>query len=661
VWITRRDTAFRASDLRQLFAATPSLAQGAWTTGLACRHLPGVTLAALLSLLRLLPMGPLFAALPTPPPPLPPAPVLAPQPSPSQERIRTPRLGASLQGGLIEGSLIEINGQRQTARWLWSPPAPGQALSELWLPLEVLQGQLGITSQSRPDGSMKLEWFGTSLELPASSQRSLQDEVALPVGTLLQTAGARLTPQGSLLRIEMAPVPLLAVRSRELGAGRRVVLDLGAAALLYRSERQLILGVSSSPGQRQSLAALGFKAQQGPDGLRLTPPSDAPPHLLTLGGPARLVLDFADSGIAANANSEANAGSNTLPRPTFDPRLQALIGRGIELERSVSQVDGEPMLINSVRFDPRLTPVDLRPLTRADGMEGLSTLSQLAQGEQALIAINGGFFNRIKRLPLGALRDGGTWLSGPILNRGAVGWGASGLPSFGRLALQEWISDDQGQRLPVLNLNSGYVQRGLSRYTSSWGRTYRALSDGESGLLVQDNRVIQQLGAGAMADGIPLEAGTMLLVARGDSQLPWGPGSLLSLTSQPTNPLGLQPYVIGGGPLLLQDGQLVLNGASEGFSPGFLSQGAPRTVIGSDGQKLWLLTIQGVGNLGPTLLQTAQTLQRLGLRDALNLDGGSSTALVLGGVQTVKGRGVVAAVHNGLGLIPRVGSPLARP
>jgi hypothetical protein len=533
------------------------------------------------------------------------------------------------------------------------------------LPLEVLQGQLGITSQSRPDGSVKLDWFGTSLELPAGSQRSLEDEVALPVGKLLQAAGARLTPQGSLLRIEMAPVPLLAVRSRELGTGRRVVLDLGAAALLYRSERQLILGVISSPGQRQSLAALGLKAQQGPEGLRLTPPSDAPPHLLTLGGPARLVLDFADSGIAPNpsseASAEASAGGNDLARPTSDPRLQALIGRGIELERSVSQVDGEPMLINSVRFDPRLSALDLRPLTRADGMEGLSTLSQLAQGEQALIAINGGYFNRIKRLPLGALRDGGTWLSGPILNRGAVGWGASGLPSFGRLALQEWISDDQGQRLPVLNLNSGYVQRGLSRYTSSWGRTYRALSDGESGLLVQDNRVIQQLGGEAMAAGIPLDPGTMLLVARGDSQLPWGPGSLLTLTSQPTNPLGQQPYVLGGGPLLLQDGQLVLNGASEGFSPGFLSQGAPRTVIGSDGQKLWLVTIQGVGNLGPTLLQTAQTLQRLGLRDALNLDGGSSTSLVLGGVQTVKGRGVVAAVHNGLGLIPRAGSPLARP
>ena len=618
-------------------------------------------MAALLSLLRLLPMAPLLAALPSPPPPLPPAPFNAPQSSPSQEGSRTPRLGTSLQGGLIE-----IHNQRQTARWLWSPAGPGQAQGELWLPLEVLQGQLGITSQARPDGSVKLEWFGTSLELPAGSQRSLEDEVALPVGRLLQAAGARLTPQGSLLRIEMAPAPLLAVRSRELGSGRRVVLDLGAAALLYRHERQLILGVSSSADQRLSLAALGLKAQQGPDGLRLTAPSNAPPHLLTLGGPARLVLDFADSGIAPNPSAEASPGGSGPTPSSVDPRLQALIGRGIELERSVSQVDGEPMLINSVRFDPRLIPLDLRPLTRADGMEGLSTLSQLAQGEQALIAINGGYFNRIKRLPLGALRDGGTWLSGPILNRGAVGWGASGLPQFGRLALREWISDGQGQRLPVLNLNSGYVQRGLSRYTSSWGRTYRALSDGESGLLLQDNRVIQQLGSEAMAAGIPLDPGTMLLVARGDSQLPWGPGSLLNLSSQPTNPLGLEPYVIGGGPLLLQDGQLVLNGASEGFSPGFLSQGAPRTVIGSDGHKLWLVTIQGVGNLGPTLLQTAEALQRLGLRDALNLDGGSSTALVLGGVQTVKGRGVVASVHNGLGLIPRadiprIDTPLASP
>jgi hypothetical protein len=211
-------------------------------------------------------------------------------------------LGASLQGGLIE-----IHGQRQTARWLWSPAGPGQAQGELWLPLELLQGQLGMTSRSRPDGSLKLDWFGISAELPAGSQRSLEDEVALPVGRLLQTAGARLTPQGNLLRIEMAQVPLMAVRSRELGTARRVVLDLGAAALLYRGERQLVLGVSSSSDQRQTLETLGFQAQQGPDGLRLTPPSAARPHLLTLGGPARLVLDFGAGSDAANPSANPRA------------------------------------------------------------------------------------------------------------------------------------------------------------------------------------------------------------------------------------------------------------------------------------------------------------------------------------------------------------------
>jgi hypothetical protein len=57
---------------------------------------------------------------------------------------------------------------------------------------------------------------------------------------------------------------------------------------------------------------------------------------------------------------------------------------------------------------------------------------------------------------------------------------------------------------------------------------------------------------------------------------------------------------------------------------------------------------------GPTLAESTLLLRQLGLRDALNLDGGSSTGLVMGGRHTVKGRGVVSAVHNGLGLVPSV-------
>jgi hypothetical protein len=136
--------------------------------------------------------------------------------------------------------------------------------------------------------------------------------------------------------------------------------------------------------------------------------------------------------------------------------------------------------------------------------------------------------------------------------------------------------------------------------------------------------------------------------------VPWQNGERLTLQSRPTSPVGEQPNVLGGGPLLLQNGRVVLNGTAEGFSSGFLSQAAPRTVVASDGKQLWLLTLQGVNNAGPTLMETALLLRQEGLQDALNLDGGSSTGLVLADVHTVKGRGVAAAVHNGLGLVPRL-------
>jgi hypothetical protein len=166
--------------------------------------------------------------------------------------------------------------------------------------------------------------------------------------------------------------------------------------------------------------------------------------------------------------------------------------------------------------------------------------------------------------------------------------------------------------------------------------------------------VQQRYEVGAMPPGVPLREGDLLIVARGGVSVPWQSGERLTLQSRSTSPVGEQPNVLGGGPLLLQNGRVVLNGTAEGFSSGFLAQAAPRTVVASDGRQLWLITLQGVNNAGPTLMETALLMQQEGLQDALNLDGGSSTGLVLADVHTVKGRGVAAAVHNGLGLVPRL-------
>ena len=540
-----------------------------------------------------------------------------------------------------EGALIRSNGRTQPARWRIER-------GELWLTLEFLENQLGVQRSSGERGMLQLEWFGSEISLPARRQQSLGDEVAVPVSDLLRRVGVHVEPFGkNELSLELPVRPLQAIRTRDNGiSGRRVVLDLKAPALVRSDDGQLAISAEGNPEQLRQLAGLGLKPRQENGWLQL----EAKGERLTLGRPWRLVLDLPSDTALTSLNRPSGTSPNTA--------LASLQRQGLALNRTVDRIGNRQVLINSVQLDPRRVPVDLRPLNRSNGMKGLSSLSQLARNESALIAINGGFFNRVNRLPLGALKDNGQWLSGPILNRGAVGWGDGELPQFDRLRLQESVLDPRQRRWSLISLNSGYVQKGLARYTEAWGPRYQPLTGQELGFVLR-NGVVQQRIEGIPQPGVPLRAGDELLVARGGVQVDWQPGERLVLSSRSNSVVGDKPFVVGGGPLLLRSGLVALNGQAEGFSPGFIRQGAPRTVIASDGRQLWLITLQGVNNAGPTLMETALLLKQRGLKEALNLDGGSSTGLVLADVQTVKGRGIAGSVHNGIGLIPR--APMPRP
>lgn len=570
--------------------------------------------AVLLALLASLHTGPPLV----PPPPLP------PQIVPGDGRTAG-RSGASLG----------LNGEPQQARWQLSGSTTDP--SQLWLPLEVLQNQLGVESRSLASGGLHLNWFGRERDVPPDGLRSLDDEVAIDAAALLRDAGVTIAVIGDRLSLTLPPTRLLHIRSSSTAEARRIVLDLAGQALVRRDGERLWLSLLSTPAQQSELNRLGLTVQQTNTALGVQMRTSTPPRLLTLGDPARIVIDLAPGPVAA-----------AQPAQPDDPRLLALLGRGLHWDQ---QVHGS-IRLNAVRLDPRNRALELRPLTRSGGMEGLSSLQQLAAREDALVAINGGFFNRVKKLPLGALRVEGRWLSGPILSRGVVGWSPGTMPRFGRLSLDETISDPGGNNRSISLINSGYLQRGLSRYTAEWGPTYRALSGDERALVIQNGRVVRLWNSGELDQGVPLRPGEILVVARGGAELPWEVGTTLTITARNRDPLAEAPFVIGGGPLLLQNGRIVLNGSLEKFSSSFLEQGAPRTVVAGDGTQLWLITLEGIGNAGPNLVETANLLRRLGLTEALNLDGGSSTGLVLGGVMTVKGRGVAGAVHHGLGLVP---------
>jgi exopolysaccharide biosynthesis protein len=97
---------------------------------------------------------------------------------------------------------------------------------------------------------------------------------------------------------------------------------------------------------------------------------------------------------------------------------------------------------------------------------------------------------------------------------------------------------------------------------------------------------------------------------------------------------------VGGGPVLLQNGEILITNEEERMFAGKAIQDKhPRTAMGytADG-KLIILVVQGrtpgIAD-GATLPQLAQIFKDLGCIEALNLDGGGSSCLLINGKETI--------------------------
>ena len=536
----------------------------------------------------------------------------------------------------IQGEQLQIGSQELQSNWRWvgrrdQPP------QQLWLPLDLLESQLGFR---RFEG--QFEWFGRRQPLNQMPQRTLGDEVGLEVADWLAQAGVSLQLKDRLLRLSLPSAGLRGLRRGKGSTADRLVLDLDGPALVQRVGDDLHLGLRSTAAQRRELQRLRLAPQQRTDSLVLMGQATRL-RTLCLAEPWRVVLD----GVQAGSPTPTAA-----LLPLSNPAIARWLRRGLVLEERTVTVGVKPLRVLRTGGELKRIGLTLKPLTVTGQQQGLRFLPQLSEPANAVVAVNGGFFNRILQLPLGALRHRGEWLSGPILNRGVIAWSEDDPLQFGRLRLDQQLQVNGGRRWRLSDLNSGYVQRGLSRYTRAWGPTYRPLSGEEEALLIQGGRVTQHFDRANIRRGVQIPTGSDLVVARGGTPLPAQPGDAVRLNQRSIPRLGDQTNVVGGGPLLMQAGRIVLNGRGEGFSPSFLALSAPRTVVGRGEDGTWLLALRGAAGSDPTLLETALAAQQLGLKDALNLDGGSSTTVVVAGRTVINGRGSAPRIHNGLGFVP---------
>ena len=587
-----------------------------------------------------------------------------------------PSLPTPVPTSVSAGNQITLNGRTLPGAWL--QPKAKTVGGQTYLSDGALKQFMGIDllNSSNP-GKQPVQWF-SELTNPVVLNTNLRGGYRyLDITKLAQTAKWKIEANGNTLVISTPPSQLKNIRLGKQPKGDRVVLDLDMPTpWQVRQELPVkkvvdpdeIIPKSTTP----PIAPPGVQPYQEwtvtLDGIadpallqRYNPQPLTPPTPETLIQKVEVVNNQTIVHLSVPFGQSVQV--STIPQPNRlvidlqpDPLVERSIAwaQGLKWRQQLVNLGTDRFPVVWLDINPRTVGLSIKPIvTNPQTVTGTAPLMQTAQNYLAVAAINGGYFNRNNRLPLGAIRRDNQWISGPILNRGAIAWNNSGQFYFGRLTLTETLITNNNQRLPILLLNSGYVQRGIARYTPTWGNTYTPLADNETIVVVQNNQVTNQLvGGKSGTTPIPIPENGYLLTFRNEiPQLPIG--TKVSLTSTTTTPeFSRYPQIIGAGPLLVENRQIVLNGPAETFSPIFMKGQAVRSSICTTptGNLMIAAVHNRVGGGGPTLEEQAKLMQAMGCINALNLDGGSSTSLYLGGQLLDRSPNTAARVHNGIGI-----------
>ncbi len=332
---------------------------------------------------------------------------------------------------------------------------------------------------------------------------------------------------------------------------------------------------------------------------------------------------------------------------SFVDREQNDVTKSVAQGITHRQILENGVLTNILSVSP--DAVDIRPYRALSAGIGTETLVSLARRHKALAAINGGFFEMagtFRGEPVGALKIDGEWVSEPEQGRAVIGLRTvdGNIEAYiDRIALrQELVWSPSAETLPIDGMNRNRGRNELVIYRPHFHTVTLTMPDGVE-VVVRNGKVTDiREGEGSSripTDGYVLSAsgkkGRDLLarIAEGDTvQIR---ETIIPERVGDSNLWASFTHIIGGGPLLLQDGIASVTKAyeREGFDQAFHSFWHPRTAIGkkADGTLLFV-TITGAKagvRRGVKLQRLAELFLEWGATDALNLDGGNSSMLVI--------------------------------
>ena len=271
----------------------------------------------------------------------------------------------------------------------------------------------------------------------------------------------------------------------------------------------------------------------------------------------------------------------------------------------------------------------LRPVLSNDSVAGIEALSEMAARSQAVAMINGPYYMRSGEI-LGLLKIDQILVSTPDTPRTSFGVLPDGKIIFDSPAFTGHVELPDKTKIPIDGVNRGRGESELILYNTYYAY-WTLTAGGGREFLVRDGRIVD-----IRNDNSVISEGTVVLSASGRqawlmADLKIGDPLKIVQTLGPVWDKVTQ--AVGAGPCLVKNGEIYMTTLGEEFGSDVAGGRAPRTALGitKDGKAL-LVVVDGRSrsSVGYTLLELARFMLEQGAVEAMNLDGGGSSQMIIG-------------------------------
>ena len=313
------------------------------------------------------------------------------------------------------------------------------------------------------------------------------------------------------------------------------------------------------------------------------------------------------------------------------------VEKGVKHIKMIRYYNGRPVRINIVELSTDINPnLNVEPSIASNTLAARTKISRIAERENAIAAINGGYFKPQTGVPLGTLMINKEVYTGPIYDRVAMGIFDDGY-GMARVQLKASVDTNIGG-LKIDNINQPrMLSTNTLVYTPTWGKTAPPCPKYGKAIAI-DNGKLAGTSYGAME--IPQDGFVIVGPEKNINTIIKAKKFKLNVKMNPDwNGVN---HIISGGPYLVKNNEIYVDMTAQKLSA--IGGRNPRTAIGyTKDNHLILMTADGRegASIGLTLMELAALMKEFGCVNAMNLDGGGST------VMYVKGQVVNKPAENG--------------